>query len=145
MNKNKLIAAIMAGTMVMGSSLPVFAATVEEDPPFSLEELEGSGARRKADVYYEQSSTFSVLIPKTIVLDASKSANYPLNVIGDVAADKQVAIRPVDTVNNVEGINFYMVDQAVSANKKADIVATITQNDTVWLSEEMSKEDGTTK
>lgn len=53
---------------------------------------------------------------------------------------------PQDAIDSTEGINFYMTDQAVTGKKKADVEATVTQDASVWSSEEVCREStGTTK
>lgn len=61
MNKNKILTAVMAGTMMMGSVLPVCAATTDYDP-ISQTEVGESGTSRDTEVLYELGSTFSVVI-----------------------------------------------------------------------------------
>ena len=136
MNKNKLITTLMAGTMIFSSALPVFA-TVDETQNVEQEEA-STGTTRPAEVLYEQASTFSVTIPKTITLDGeTKSSDYNINVKGDISSDKQVSVAP-DT-------SFMMVDQSQATNKKADVEATVTQNETIWSSIEVCTTDGTNK
>lgn len=125
MNKNKILTALIAGTMIMGSTLPVCAAVTEEHNPVSEDTV------KDTEVLYTQSSSFSVVIPKTIVLDAtSKDSNYTVKVSGDISSDKQVAVAPET--------NFLMIDQAKAGTKKADVPANVTQNDTVWSSAEVT-------
>lgn len=145
MNKNKFITAMMAGTMMLGSTLPVFAATTETQDVGQTEA--DAGTTRPTDVLYSQSSTFSVTIPKTIVLDGeTKDSDYTVNVKGDISSDKQVSVAPQDTIDSVDGVNFYMKDVSAVANKKADVEATVTQDATIWSSAEVCvPSTGTTK
>ena len=125
MNKNKILTALMAGTMLMGSTLPVCAAVTEEHDPVSSDTV------KDTEVLYKQSSTFSVVIPKTIVLDsASKDSNYTVKVYGDISSDKQVSVAPET--------GFLMIDQAKAGTKKADVPANVTQTETVWSSAEVT-------
>lgn len=148
MNKNKILTAVMAGTMMMGSVLPVCAATTK-DQGVNQAELVDNAATRDTDVLYELGSTFSVVIPKTIVLDAtSKDSNYTVKVSGDISSDKKVTVAPQDALNGEKdpaGINFYMKDQAEKGTKKADVQADVTQEFVDWSSAEVCKADGTTK
>lgn len=78
MNKNRILTAVMAGTMLMGSTMPVFAAATEPQT-VSQADVGDAGTTRPTEVLYTQSSSFSVAIPKTIVLDAeSKASDYNL-------------------------------------------------------------------
>lgn len=132
MNKNKILTAVMAGSMLMGSTLPVFAATTESQGVNQAEAE--AGATRDTEVLYDQASTFSVTIPKTIVLGDTKASDYTVNVKGDIASDKQVNVTP--------NASFDMIDQA---GGKDDVEATVTQNETVWSSKDVCKENGTDK
>lgn len=135
MNKNKFLTALMAGTMIMGSTLPVFAA-VTEDQSVGQTEAE-SGTTRPTEVLYTQTSTFSVTIPKTIVLGDTKTSDYDVKVSGDISSDQQVKVAPATSFN--------MEDQATVGTKKADVEATVTQAETVWSSAEVCTDNGTTK
>lgn len=135
--KNKILTSLMAATMVMGSTMPVFAATTATD---TINETQvESGTTRPVEVTYTQSSTFTVTIPKTIALDGStKTADYDVNVKGDIASDKQVKVAPDTT--------FKMVDQSKAAKKKTDVDASVTQAETTWSSTEVNvAQTGTTK
>lgn len=143
MNKNKILTAVMAGTMMMGSVLPVCAAVTEESKPISQDKVE------ETIVEYTKASTFSVVIPKTIVLDTdSRASDYTVKVYGDISSDQKVTVAPQDALNSPEdpvGINFYMKDQATAGVKKADVQADVTQDVVDWTSAEVCKADGTTK
>lgn len=135
--KNKILTSLMAATMVMGSTMPVFAATTATN---TINETQvESGTTRPVEVTYTQSSTFTVTIPKTIALDGStKTADYDVNVKGDIASDKQVKVAPDTT--------FKMVDQSKAAKKKTDVDASVTQAETTWSSTEVNvTTTGTTK
>ena len=135
--KNKILTSLMAATMVMGSTMPVFATTTATD---TINETQvESGTTRPVEVTYTQSSTFTVTIPKTIALDGStKTADYDVNVKGDIASDKQVKVAPDTT--------FKMVDQSKAAKKKTDVDASVTQTETTWSSTEVNvTTTGTTK
>ncbi len=138
MNKNKFLTAVMAGTMMMGSVLPVCAATTNYDP-ISQTEVGDAGTTRETEVTYELGSTFSVVIPKTIVLDAtSKDSDYAVRVYGDISSDKKVTVAPQDVLEDIDGTNFYMKDQATVGTKKADIQADVTQAVVDWTSAEVT-------
>ncbi len=143
MNKNKFLAAVMAGTMIMGSVLPAYAATTE---PQTVTKTEAdAGETRNTEVLYTQTSAFTVTIPKTIVLGDTKASDYNVNVKGDISSYKQVSVAPQDALEDIEGINFYMKDKRTVGTKKADVEATVTQAETVWSSADVCKTDGTDK
>lgn len=135
MNKNKILTAVMAGTMMMGSVLPVCAA-VTEPQTVSKTEAEASETR-DTEVLYEKASTFTVTIPKQIVLGETKTSDYNVNVKGDISSDKQVKVAP--------DAKFNMSDTGKVGTRKADVEATVTQNEIVWSSTEVCKADGTDK
>lgn len=138
MNKNKILTAVMAGTMMMGSVLPVCAAVTDYDP-ISQEAVGEDGTSRDTEVLYNLGSTFSVVIPKTIVLDAvSKDSDYAVRVYGDISSDKKVTVAPQDALTDIEGINFHMKDQAAIGTKKADVQADVTQDVVDWTSAEVT-------
>ena len=139
MNKNKILTAVMAGTMMMGSVLPVCAAsTVTNHAPISQEEIGDKGTERDTEVLYNEASTFSVIIPKQIVLGEEKTSDYDVKVSGDISSDKQVKVAP--------DANFVMKDQGtVAALRKNDVTATVTQAEKIWTSAQVCVEDGTTK
>lgn len=138
MNKNKILAAVMAGTMMMGSVLPVCAATTDYDP-ISQEAVGEDGTSRDTEVLYSLGSTFSVVIPKTIVLDTvDKDSDYAVRVYGDISSDKKVTVAPQDALDDIAGINFYMKDQATKGTKKADVQANVTQDVVDWTSAEVT-------
>ena len=135
MNMNKFMTAVMAGTMIMGNTMPVFAATTENQGVNQTEAE--AGTKRDTEVLYTQTSTFSVTIPKKIVLGETKESDYNVNVKGDISSDKQVKVAP-DT-------NFNMNDQATVGTKKADVEATVTQDITIWSSADVCRTNGTDK
>ena len=138
MNKNKILTAVMAGTMMMGSVLPVCAATTNYNP-ISQEEVGEFGTTRDTEVLYTQASSYSVVIPKTIVLDAvSKDSDYAVRVYGDISSDKKVTVAPQDALADIDGINFYMKDQATAGVKKDDVQADVTQDVVDWTSAEVT-------
>lgn len=137
MNKNKILTAVMAGTMMMGSVLPVCAATTDYDP-ISQTEVGEDGTTRDTEVLYSKSSTYSVVIPKQIVLGEEKTSDYDVRVYGDISSDQQVKVAP--------DASFVMKDQgAVEALRKGDVTATVTQNETIWTSVQVCAENGTIK
>lgn len=138
MNKNKILTAVMAGTMMMGSVLPVCAATTDYDP-ISQTEIGEDGTSRDTEVLYTRASSYSVVIPKKIVLDAvSKDSGYAVRVYGDISSDKKVTVAPQDALTDIEGINFNMLDQATKGTKKDPVQANVTQAVVDWTSAEVT-------
>lgn len=145
-NRKLMTKLTAAGSMAM-MLMPMTAfAGVSETQGVTQEETD-AGATKNTDVLYSQSSTYSVIIPKLIVLDGqTKDSGYTVNVKGDISSDKQVSVAPQDSIDSVDGINFYMKDLATAGKKKADVEANVTQEATVWSSAEVCVADtGTTK
>lgn len=86
---------------------------------------------------YKQSASYLVTIPKTIALGMNKQAAYSVKVSGDIDTNQRVYVAPVDGITDTENIDFYMKDQTADS-KKADVVATVTQNKFYWNSEEVT-------
>ncbi len=135
----KTMCAALACATIMSNALAAYAidAIVTETPMDS-----GGGgwtadesSMEEIEVIYEQASSYSVIIPKTIVLDRNKQANYSITVTGEIKQNERVHVVPVDAITETENVDFYMKEQA-SDSKKADVVATVTQNKFYWNSEE---------
>lgn len=146
MNKNKILTAVMAGTMMMGSVLPVCAVEpVAGSQTLSHEQIANA---EDTEVFYNLGSTFTVVIPKTIVLGTvSKDSDYAVRVYGDISSDKKVTVAPQDALDTIDGINFYMIDQASKGTQKDPVQADVTQKFVDWSSAEVCKKaeaDGTT-
>lgn len=140
----KLMSVLLSFTMAFSGVLPAYA--MEEA---ALEDaIDGAGSNgsdstteeenlEQIEVTYKQSSSYFVTIPKTIALDTEKKAAYSVKVTGDISADQRVYVAPIDGIPSTEDADFYMKDQA-SDNKKADVVATVTQSKFYWDSEEVA-------
>lgn len=140
----KLMSVLLSFAMAFSGVLPAYAMeeTAIEDA------IDGAGSNRsdstteeenleQIEVTYKQSSSYFVTIPKTIALDTEKKAAYSVKVTGDISADQRVYVAPIDGIPSTEDADFYMKDQA-SDNKKADVVATVTQSKFYWDSEEVA-------
>jgi len=86
-------------------------------------------------VTYQQSSSYTVTIPKAITLGTNKQAVYSVKVAGNIDANQRVYVAPVDGIAGGENLDFYMSDLS---GKKEDVVATVTQNKTYWSSENVA-------
>ena len=117
---------------MLGSVLPVCAAsTVTDYDPISQAEVGETGTNRDTLVEYTQASTFTVTIPKKIVLGSEKNSDYNVNVQGDISSTDQVKVAPIS--------KFDMVDKGTVGTRKANVEATVTQAETVWSSAEVCK------
>lgn len=142
----KAMCAALAGTMFASVLLPAFAteAIVTETP---MDENVGGGVEtdwtieeekfQDVEVTYKQSASYLVTIPKTIALGMNKQGAYSVKVSGDIDTNQRVYVAPVDGITDTDKIDFYMKDQ-MADSKKADVVATVTQNKFYWNSEEVT-------
>lgn len=142
----KAMCAALTGTMFASVLFPAFAteAIVTETP---MDENVGGGVEtdwtieeekfQDVEVTYKQSASYLVTIPKTIALGMNKQGAYSVKVSGDIDTNQRVYVAPVDGITDTEDIDFYMKDQ-MADSKKADVVATVTQNKFYWNSEEVT-------
>lgn len=141
----KTMCAALACTTFLSSILAAYAtdAIITETP---MDETSGTSdsnwtteenSFEDIQVTYTQSSSYFVTIPKTIALDLNKQAAYSVKVTGTIDTKQRVYVAPVDGITETENLDFYMKEKD---NKKADVVATVTQNKIYWNSEEVANE-----
>ena len=127
MKKEKILSLIMATTMIMGSATTVFAATdhnvdsigsvakditnttkigydeVQNQKSAYTNEITADANENTCNVYLTKASTFSVVIPKTIVLDGSGkdgyTGDYSVTVKANMAGDDIISVVPDKTFN----------------------------------------------
>ena len=88
-------------------------------------------------VYATQASTYSVKIPKTIILDGSNgNGAYKVALKGNISGAQTIRVTPVAS---------FTLSEVASTDAKADITATITQAKTAWTTSEISSADWTTQ
>lgn len=107
------------------------AGTTPSDSGWTTEE----NSFEDIKVTYQQSSSYTVTIPKTIALGSEKQAAYSVKVSGEIGSDQRVYVAPVDKITDSENLDFYMSDLS---GKKADVVATVTQSKTYWSSADVT-------
>lgn len=93
------------------------------------QETNDSGSKA-AVVKYDQASSFTVTIPKSIVLDSNKTATYNVKVKGDILGNEIITVVPDQTVT----LN--------DANGKTPVTGTIDQVKTEFLCNEIAADDG---
>jgi hypothetical protein len=135
MKIKKSLAKIALPACILTSSMPTMAATnytttnsssTNVDNPITADKDEN-----KVNVSVAQGSTFSVSIPKTIVLDGSvdkeNNSTYNISVSGNIASDEAVIVKPdaTFTMSDVKGV-------------KKDLNGTISQTITKFLNKEVS-------
>lgn len=154
----KTMCAALACTTVLSSMLAAYATntTVYETPMDDSAEINaintladdstGTGSSDSGwtteensfediKVTYQQSSSYTVTIPKTIALGSEKQATYSVKVSGEIGSNQRVYVAPVDGIADSENLDFHMSDLS---GKKADVVATVTQSKTYWSSENVA-------
>lgn len=132
MNKlNKILATVpVLATTIMPMS--VFAATGYQDTNEGVtysNNIEADKAQNECEVLVTQTSSFSVVIPKTVILNGKvgkvNDADYNVTVKGNIASD--------ETINVVPDSTFKMKD---IKKVKDDIDANVTQSVTKFVNAE---------
>lgn len=95
----------------------------------TTQEVNAEGSQ-STTVTYEQASSFTVSIPKSIALSSDKSAAYSVSVKGDIAANETVTVTPDATVT--------LSDH----NGKSNVTGQITQEKTLFDYDEIIGSDG---
>lgn len=122
-----------------GLAGPVLEEADGEETESGLEAYADSESRyEQIEVNYSQASRYSVTIPKTITLGTDKRSPYSIKVEGDIVANKQVCVVPVDGIADTEVFDFYMSDQIAGSTKK-DVAAEISQSKFYWDHEEAAR------
>lgn len=88
-----------------------------------------SAEEQEMEVIYEQNSSYSVQIPKSLYLDSNGEATYSVGVKGSINENSYIEVIPDST--------FMMKD---SSGTKEDIQAIVTPSKTQWFSNELSQE-----
>lgn len=92
-------------------------------------------------VKYSESSSYEVILPKSITLDSKTYASsYSVTVKGDILQDEVVRVEPVDESDAVDGINVVMRD--IFDN---ETIATVIQAKTHWYKNEIAGSGSTVK
>ena len=85
---------------------------------------------KSVDVYATQGSTYSVKIPKVIILDgATGNGAYRVSVKGNISSNQTVKVIPDST---------FVLSEVATADAKTDIIARVTQAKTAWTTSELS-------
>jgi hypothetical protein len=143
MRNKKLMAAIpMVATLI--APMTAFAATsyttTNESVTNVTSAITADADTNQVDVSVTQGSTFSVTIPKTIVLNGKvnedNQATYKVTVSGNIASNETINVVPsgsgTDASNNP---TFAMKD---SAKVKSDLTATIKQTVTKFVDKQVT-------
>jgi hypothetical protein len=111
----QFLTAMLMTTTVITSVCALPLAEVEEQ--YVTEDSNGD-----CQIVYEQASTYTIVLPKKIILGTDKMAEYNVSVNGDIASDQRLSIIPDSTT----------IMSDVSGGTKADVEATIVQDKEVW-------------
>ena len=88
---------------------------------------------KSVDVYATQASTYSVKIPKTIVLDGENgNGAYKVSVKGNISGNQTVKVIPAAS---------FTLAEVATVDAKADITATVNQTKTAWTTSEITATD----
>lgn len=139
MRKFQKVVAIVAAISCIGG-MPVYAATAVDTSTAGVTtgEVQAdaiyAGAKEEVTVNVNQGSTFTVEIPKTIVLSGKKgaenSAPYTVTVTADIPGDEFISVVPDSSFK-------------MSSAGKTDIDATVTQSFKEFGVSKSIKTDGT--
>lgn len=108
---------ILTGLAAVMAITPVWAA--DQDTTGSGGEGESGTKTHNTTVTYSGTSTYTVTIPETITIGADKTAEYSVNVTGDLASGVTVNVTPASS--------FQM-----SATGKNSVTAYVTQETKSW-------------
>ena len=144
MKMKKMISTLLSLSMVMGMVAPVQASEVTNSIGSVKEDITNTDATGQdtaqgkqseyqeagtnsdsTNVYLTKISTYTVTIPKTVILDGeTDTGHYAVKVDGNFAGKEQVVVMPDETF-------------AMSQDGKDDIYATIEQDKTEWKYNEL--------
>ena len=137
--KRKVVHGLLALSIILSTigniTVPVFAA--ETKPDTQTEAIVYNQAETKSDtqaatIAYNQASRFTVSIPKAITLDSDKAAIYTIGVTGDINGNEGVYVTPDSEV------------VLSDANGKPSVTGTVSQEKTLFLSDEFTSENQAT-
>lgn len=123
----KFLTGILCASVLVGNALPV---TVK------AQGINESEAIIDSNVLYDADRSYSVIIPKTIVLGENKTSEYKVKVEGNILSNQRIYVSPMDSIADTSDVDFYMMDQSVK-NPKEDVVAIVTQNKCCWEYEDV--------
>lgn len=131
MRKLKQLSATALAAISMAATLvtPAFAETPETPETSTTWEITNDSVDKTAEtkVTYTQESTFTVVIPKAIVLDGTaKSAGYTISVYGDISGNENVTVTPSEKFNLKD------------AHGKTDVEASVEQEKTAFTADEVN-------
>lgn len=147
----KFIASILSFIMVLSFTTPIYAynstgseaTDINAETPAGQDTLQGHKSEYEqyenvdgasTEVYASRESTFTVKLPKVIILDGeSGTAEYTIQINGDVIDEDVISVEPNNTeieLNDVKG-------------NRAPIKATVNQDKTTVSGAEISEDLGT--
>ena len=120
--KSKILRAMLTVGLIASMTVPTMAADVT-----ATQDVSTSGSKTPCTVTINGgASTFSVTIPKTISgTGKSGTLSYEVTVTGDFAGSEQVSVTPDASFT-------------LSQEHKSDVTATVSQDKTVWLIDELA-------
>ena len=125
MRVKKLLAYTLVGATATTSLMPAYATTYKDSVGAVESQNVAENKTSNTTVYAELGSEFIVSIPKHIVLDGeTKTGAYTVGVRGDIAGTEYVSVVPDESF-------------AMTQSGKADVTASISQDKTKWVFDEI--------
>lgn len=121
--KRKAISSLLCVLAILQMSVtPAYATNITQQT--------STPGNQSATITYDQSSKFTVTIPKTIELGSNKSVEYTVKVEGDISGNETITITPDSTItlNDADG--------------KGAVTGNIEQTKTEFNSTEVNQADG---
>ncbi len=127
---NKASVGSVAGDIDAGAE-PTGVDETQEKKSEYYDEFTADALDQGCEVYATLPSSFTVKIPKTVILTgaANGSGSYTVKVSGDIAGDETITVKPDASV-------------AMQQSGKTDVTATISQTKTTWTVADTGLVDG---
>ncbi len=136
------VGSVAADSDVVTPAVPTGKDTTQDKTSEYELAVDGSTATaetnsKTVEVYATQASTYSVKLPKTIILNGNDgSGAYRVSVKGNISGNQTVKVIPSSS--------FTLSEQAVT-DAKSDVTANVTQAKTAWTTSEINAADWTTQ
>lgn len=136
------VGSVAADSDVVAPAVPTGKDTTQDKASEYELAVDGSTATaetnsKTVEVYATQASTYSVKLPKTIILNGNDgNGAYRVSVKGNISGNQTVKVIPSSS--------FTLSEQAVT-DAKSDVTANVTQAKTAWTTSEINAADWTTQ
>lgn len=106
----KFLSGMLCAFVLVGNALP---HTVK------AQEINEREAIIDSNVLYDADGSYSVIIPKIIVLGENKTSEYKVKVEGNILSNQRIYVSPIDSIADTSDVDFYMMDQSVKCSGQA--------------------------